>query len=158
MVRGFCTLVAEVAHPNADGSSRQKAIESCWVGEKVVLVQEKGNPRDPNALRVCRKDGVQLGYVGAHLTEEIVKGSHRGLRYDVFVKTLTGGTADVRTRGVNLLVVVSPPGATEREAKDYIDRAFGGRRPTSAPGNKKGCLGLVLLGTLALLAFAGFIR
>jgi hypothetical protein len=158
LVRGFCTKLTDVTHRNADGSSRQKAIERCWVGEKLVLVHEKDNPRAPNAIRVCRKDGVQVGCIGAHLTEEIVQGSQRGLRYDVFIKDLTGGTADAWTRGVNLLVVVSPPGATERQAKQYIDRAFGGKRPTSAAGNKKGCLGLVLLGALALLAGAGFIR
>ena len=63
--RVFRTHVAGVTHRNSDGTRRQAIIRKCSIGEKVDLVDEPDNKYDPNAIKVCRKNGEQLGYIPA---------------------------------------------------------------------------------------------
>jgi hypothetical protein len=60
--RVFTTQVHGIYHDNADGSSRQEIISRCHVGEEVLLVPEPDNPNDPEAVKICRKNGEQIGY------------------------------------------------------------------------------------------------
>jgi hypothetical protein len=60
--RVFYTQVHGITHKNTDGSSRQKIIESCYEGEELVLVPEPDNQFDSGAVKICRKNGEQLGY------------------------------------------------------------------------------------------------
>ena len=60
--REFFEKVHGITHKNEDGSSRQDIIRQCWVGEELVLVPEPTNRYDPNAVKICRKNGQQLGY------------------------------------------------------------------------------------------------
>jgi len=60
-VRHFHTKVVGVSHENDDGSSRQAIIRKCKPLEKLDLDHDEGNPHDPNAVRVCRENGGQLG-------------------------------------------------------------------------------------------------
>ena len=60
--RTFYTQVHCILHKNADGGSRQQAIRQCQQGEELVLVPEPTNAYDANAVKVCRKNGQQIGY------------------------------------------------------------------------------------------------
>jgi len=60
--RVFYTQIHGINHKNADGSSRQKIIKDCYEAEEMVLVPEPDNPVDPDAVKICRKSGEQLGY------------------------------------------------------------------------------------------------
>jgi hypothetical protein len=60
--RHFFLQVHGIYHRNADGSSRQKIIRSCRPGDLLVLAPEPENKYDPDAIKVCRPDGAQLGY------------------------------------------------------------------------------------------------
>jgi HIRAN domain len=144
-VRHFFTKIAGVSHRNQNGTERQAIITRCRVGEPLTLTHEEDNPKDPNAVRVCRADGSQLGYLNAGLAEQVVRRSAKGYRFAVFIKNLTGGTARATTRGVNLLIVQADPGVSDQEAQDYADRFLSDPRPGRA-----GCLGVVALLIAAL--------
>ena len=60
--RVFYAQVHGIYHKNDDGSSRQQIIKDCYEGEELRLVPEPNNPVDPNAVKICRKNGEQLGY------------------------------------------------------------------------------------------------
>jgi hypothetical protein len=73
----FHTKIAGVSHRNRNGTSRQKIIARCKVGEPVLFVPEPSNPYDPNAIALFRQNGEQLGYLGADLAERIaMSGPH----------------------------------------------------------------------------------
>lgn len=97
----FFTKIAGVTYRNKNRTSRQRLIGLCRVGEALVLEREPDNPVDPNAIKVLRATGEQLGYIPAHvaasgLARDLDRGEHPRCR----ISALTGG--DGLTRGVNL--------------------------------------------------------
>ena len=60
--RVFFTQVHGILHANADGTRRQQIIRHCEPGEELVLLPEPTNPYDASAVKICRKNGQQLGY------------------------------------------------------------------------------------------------
>ena len=58
--------------------------------ETLDLDHEEDNLHDPNAVRVLRRTGEQLGYLRSELAAEIVSKSNHGYRFVVFIKDLTG--------------------------------------------------------------------
>jgi hypothetical protein len=119
-VRHFHTKVVGVTHRNSDGTDRQKIIRNCRVFETLVLDHEEKNPHDPNAVRVLRGNGQQLGYLNAGLAEEVVWKSGQGYRFATFIKDITGGHRKGESLGVNLLIVQAEPGSGDRAAKKYL--------------------------------------
>jgi hypothetical protein len=118
-VRHFHTKIVGVTHKNADGSDRQRIIKKCGLFERLTLDHEESNPHDPNAVRVCRPNGQQLGYLSADLAPEIVSKSKKGYRFGVFIKDITGGKRKGHSLGVNLLVIQAEPGITDRQVTKY---------------------------------------
>lgn len=51
--------------PNADGSNRRFEIRRCKRGEAIELRPEPKNRRDPRAVAVFSRRGVQMGYLTA---------------------------------------------------------------------------------------------
>lgn len=49
---------------NKDGSSRQDELGRCRPGEAIRLEREPDNPRDPMAVALYSRRGVQIGYLG----------------------------------------------------------------------------------------------
>lgn len=158
-LRSFHTKVAGVSHRNDDGTSRQEIIADCVPLERLLLDHNEQNPHDPNAVRVCRQNGEQIGFLNAGLAEEAVRRSGQGYRYAAFVKNITGGGGDAPTLGVNLLIVVADPGVSDAEAQSYanmldVSDANLPERPSmsnTAAGRKAGCLSLLLLCFLVLV-------
>jgi hypothetical protein len=60
--RVFFSQVHGIKHTNDDGSSRQEIIARCYEGEELFLVPEPANRYDPDAVKICRVNGEQLGY------------------------------------------------------------------------------------------------
>ena len=60
--RQFVAQVHGINHKNDDGSSRQEIIKRCREGEELILVPEPTNKYDHDAVKICRKNGEQLGY------------------------------------------------------------------------------------------------
>jgi HIRAN domain len=70
-----------VTHENSDGTDRQKVIQKCGLFENLALEHQDDNPHDSNAVRVCRKNGQQLGKLNSVLAGEIVEESERGYHF-----------------------------------------------------------------------------
>lgn len=117
-VQHFFTKVVGVTHSNDDGSNRQTIIATCMPAEKLILEHDESNRFDPNAVRVSRMNGQQIGFLREELAEEVVSKSRGGHRYAAFVTQVTGGKG--KYLGVNLLMVVAEPGVSEVEAQAYV--------------------------------------
>ena len=103
----FFTKIAGVTYRNNDGKSRQRLIAQCRVGEELVLEREPDNPVDPNAIKLVRVTGEQLGYVPAHVAASgLAKDLDRGARPKCRIANLTGG--DGLWRGVNIEIGAWP--------------------------------------------------
>lgn len=80
-VRAIHTNIRGVSFENSDGTSRQQIIRSsCHPGDALLLLPERGNPVDPNAIgvvRICRgSDGratftEQLGYLSKEIARDL---------------------------------------------------------------------------------------
>lgn len=109
----FHTKVAGVTHLNYDGMVRQVVIERCYEGECLVLIREPGNPFNLRAVKVCRKNGDQLGYLGDHIV-----GDGSGIGWSVSADldagsdhrvVICGIRGEVGKRGVNIHVTIGVP-------------------------------------------------
>ncbi len=105
--REFYTKVAGVSRNNVDGSSRQRIIADCNVGEAVELRRDPDNPHDFNAVAVLRRrTGEQLGFLPRETAADVARKMAKGERFSGEISDLTGGTRGKPTRGVNLLIAV----------------------------------------------------
>lgn len=93
----FYTKVVGVTFEN-----RQDIVRQLHEGEKLNLVREGDNTHDPNAIRVERTDGCQVGYLNARLAKNLTPYIDRGEHYITLVSQVTGG--EDRTYGVNITV------------------------------------------------------
>jgi HIRAN domain len=118
-VAHFFTKVVGVTHQNRDRSKRQNIIAKCSRLEPLVLDHEENNRYDPNAIRVLRQDGEQIGFLDAGLAKQLVSQSKKGFRFDAFIVDLTGGEPDKPTLGVNLVIIVAPPNASVDEVRAF---------------------------------------
>lgn len=66
----FMTKIVGVVHKNNDGTSRQEILKKCKRGEKLTLIHEP-IPQDENAVKVCRENGEQIGWLSQILAAEI---------------------------------------------------------------------------------------
>ncbi|MDR5726469.1 MAG: HIRAN domain-containing protein [Terriglobia bacterium] len=83
---GYYTTLAGPSFPNADGSSRIKAIGGCKVGDLLLLQHERDNPYGANAVAVKREDGAQLGYLPHRSASEAVHAFEEGHRFMAFFR------------------------------------------------------------------------
>jgi hypothetical protein len=110
----FHTKIRGVTFRNEDRKSRQRLIARCRVGEKLVLEREPDNCRDPNAIKVLRMSGEQLGYIPAHVAANgLAKDLDCGMRPKCRIANLTGGQG--RWRGVNIEIGEWPEGSPPSE-------------------------------------------
>jgi hypothetical protein len=115
----WCT-VAGVRYKNDDGSSRQEAINQCQPREMLRLVPEPDNPVDPNAVKVCRENGQQLGYVPRQLAARMREHFLKGERWDAILSELTGVEPHPHQwQGANIWLVrhTQPKEPSERTAR-----------------------------------------
>ena len=86
----FQTNIAGVTFKNKDGSSRQKLISRCLVGEDVLLEAEPNNRHDPYAMKVLNKNGKQLGYLKSAFAAVVYRKKNRkqGARHYGFISRI----------------------------------------------------------------------
>jgi len=63
--------IAGIAFENTDGRARREVLRECDEGELLALVPDPENEHDDNAVKICRQNGDQLGFVPACLSHEI---------------------------------------------------------------------------------------
>lgn len=146
--RSFFTKIAGVTFRNPDGSSRQRIIRECRVGEALLLTREPDNPVDKFAVAVRRINGQQLGYLGQQITREghssgLAWNMDRGDRYLCRISSITGGGPG-RSHGVNIEIREARPG-----------EAWAGRRASDAGVQTDAApISIQLLILLAIVALA----
>jgi hypothetical protein len=77
---------------NADGSSRQAIIAKLANGEDVELVRERGNPREPNAVRVVSRHG-DIGLLARSDADNLAPYLDSGGRVSASIAHIDGGTS-----------------------------------------------------------------
>ena len=88
--KNYWCAVAGVRYKNDDGSSRQEAINQCQSREMLRLVPEPDNPVDPNAVKVLRQNGQQIGYIPRRLAARMHDHFVKGERWEAVLSELTG--------------------------------------------------------------------
>ena len=129
----FFTKIAGVTFRNPDGSSRQRIIKECRVGEALLLIREPDNPIDKFAVKVVRGNGQQLGYLGRNIAREgdrsgIAYRMDRGDKYLCRISDITGGGAGL-SYGVNIEIRE----ADEAEVRTDAETSNANARSDSAP-------------------------
>lgn len=83
------TKVAGVRYQNDDtGEERQEIISRSFEGEKVMLVPDELNPFDPDAVKVVRLNGEQIGFLNTDLAMEIKSRLMRRLFVEASIKQI----------------------------------------------------------------------
>jgi hypothetical protein len=123
-LRHFFMNVVGESFRNDDGTSRQKIIPRCRVGELLRLEHEPDNPHDSNAIRVLRRDGGQIGYLPRDFAAEVVSRRAKGLNYHAVVAGVGRARGGRRLYGVSLLVVVEDVGAAADVIRAYAARVL----------------------------------
>jgi len=117
-VTGFYAKVAGVTYRNGDGNESPRCDRQTWsVGAPGPPARERQS-RDPNAVKVCRLSGEQIGYLKRKLAAKIMEKARLGYRSSAFMKRVSGG--DIHF--ASLIVLLASPGATDEEVRDYINR------------------------------------
>lgn len=101
------TKVVGVSRNNEDGTSRQKIASKLRKGDLLMLVHEKDNPADANALKVLASKGKQVGYLMRERAEEFVGLVDERDGLFAVVTEVTGGDArgGKPSFGVNIAIV-----------------------------------------------------
>ncbi len=89
---------------------RQEVIARLQQGDLLWLEPEPDNPYDHNAIRVCRSNGEQIGYLNRSLAAKIIP-YFRAYKYHIRgkVKLLTGGYWDDYALGVVIAFKLPKP-------------------------------------------------
>lgn len=83
---------------------RQEVIRDVSDGEIVSLVREPENQFDPNAVRIERRNGQQIGFLKADLSKYLAPIIDSGVSYDCVVTMITGKGDGEKNLGANLSI------------------------------------------------------
>lgn len=84
--------VVGVTNKNIDNRNRQDILKECLEGEQLVLIKEIDNKFSRYAIKVCRLNGEQLGYLEDKLSQKI---HFRDMSIaTVYINEIIGGTED----------------------------------------------------------------
>jgi hypothetical protein len=119
-VRYFFTKIVGVTHRNNDGSDRQAIIAGCSPFES-LQAEHEDNPHDPNAIRVSRLSGEQIGYLSREVAAELWWKMQHGFNFAVIAGQITGGAPHQKSLGMNVVVVVAKPEISPDEIQAYVD-------------------------------------
>jgi len=85
---------------------RQNTIRKLHVGEALNLVREPSNPHDPNALKVLRISGEQVGYIDRQLAKSLSAKLRSTNQYTVRVLKIIGDPS--RGQSLGVVIQLSP--------------------------------------------------
>jgi hypothetical protein len=110
-MKKFFSKIAGVSKENDDGTSRQAAIKKfCKPGTTLQLIREPKNKYDKNAIGVWvhgktflfGEHEYQTGYISAEVAVELAPLIDSGKVVTAQVGSVSGGTADHPTYGLNI--------------------------------------------------------
>jgi hypothetical protein len=152
-IRHVPANVLGVSLANEDGTSRQEIIARCSRFERLVLEREKGGRRDPDAIRVCRENGEQIGRLPPEISSEIVARRAASCRCEAYIRDFPGGERSSKTRGVSLWIVVAQPGVSERQFNRYVRKLTGARSFVTEKYNLLLFIAAIILTVIIILVF-----
>lgn len=114
--------MAAVTRKNDNGTSRQKIIGKCKPGEALLASHEADNQHSDTAVKICRANGDQVGYLFDDLGAEIVGKWSEGYRFSFHVASVTG--RDKGTLGLNFLVIQAEKGVADSIVREYANQAL----------------------------------
>lgn len=82
----FYTKVAGVSI-----GDRQHIIAGLKQGDELLLIRERDNKYDKNAIKICTLQGKQIGYIPAELAVNMAKKIDIGEQYTAKIEKITGG-------------------------------------------------------------------
>lgn len=89
-IRSFTIGIKGESFVNEDGTRRQDIIRRCKVGEPINLIHEP-HPKDKNAIKVCRLNGEQIGWIPKTSSAEFAAIIKRGIKQDVRISEIKDG-------------------------------------------------------------------
>lgn len=95
---------------------RQEVVARLHLGEEILLYRDPSNLYDPNAIRVERHSGEQIGYLNRHLASAIVHrfDAHGGPIKGTVIN-LTGSSFGGYSLGVNISFILPDVGVGVEE-------------------------------------------
>lgn len=100
------TKVCGVQFENLDGTDRQLILKNCKEKEKLLLKHEP-NIQSPDAVKICRTTGEQLGWLSDDVSHEIVPFLTSLHRVEATIAKLTGGGFFAgRNRGCHIKITI----------------------------------------------------
>lgn len=82
---------------------RQGTVQSLVAGQELLVVRDRTNAVDANAIALKTTAGLQVGYLRRQIAAEIAPVMDTGVVYEAFVSAVTGGD-DGRSYGANIEV------------------------------------------------------
>jgi len=101
----FCKHVVGINLKNPDCKSRQDIINCCHKNEEMVLIPEPGNYHEPGAVKVCRRNGEQIGYLSTD-PDRMAHDLESGWTFRTTVDDIYPFEEDSRKHGVRLRLEV----------------------------------------------------
>lgn len=89
-IRSFNIGITGESFFNEDGSNRQEILRRCKVGEQLHLIHEP-IPQDINAVKVCRMNGEQIGYIPQYASAEFATIIQRNIKQDIEISEIKSG-------------------------------------------------------------------
>lgn len=84
--------IVGVTETNPDGTDRQALLRQCRAGEELLLAREADSSYGPDAVKVCRKSGEQIGYVRTDIAKwlgpDVID---QGKPHSTRIQKITGG-------------------------------------------------------------------
>lgn len=107
-VRVYDTKVVGVTMANPNGTNRQVIIRRCIPSERLVLLREPTNAYDHNAIKVCRTNGDQIGYISRDIAEWLAPDyMDKGHDVDARVKAVLDAGEEGSTLGCVVTITIA---------------------------------------------------
>lgn len=155
------TKVVGVTRKNKDGVSRQDILASCSVGDKLVLMRDKFNEYDENAIEVLTVNYQQLGYLNRKVAANLAPLMDSGFTLYCEIENITGGEPGKETLGCNIRIDLPK----DKKAAIFSKRTKTIPDPTKVNSGCRGCLAafikfvlIMFIGFIVLIVVIGFIK
>lgn len=105
----FLTPTERSLESNPDGSQRQELLKACHIGDRVELRGHSKRRDGETVVHVHRRDGPQIGSLGARAARDVGESLRNGLRVEALIADIHKGTRFPGTREAILKITRERP-------------------------------------------------
>lgn len=106
LLEDFETSVAGVTAKNDNGVDRQSLLRRLRAGDPLLIVRDRRNRHDRNAIAVAQADGQRLGYIPTKIAAPLAALLDQGATGQGRVIAVTGGEPTKPTLGLWIRVII----------------------------------------------------